>query len=364
VSRRTGIIGLVASTTALILTAVVVVGPKLPGPPVRKWLGIAEESMSDLCRFDPALVREPKGRPGPGAWREEDPAPTPSPEPGAAALDGYVYMVGGQLRSGTESLVLRFDPRTGAYRREPDAPVAIDHPVVAAHDRELILASGYIDGTLSTSRVWAYSPRTRSWRELPPMSTPRGAAAGAVIGDELYVAGGLREFGNEYEPYKGLEIYDFETEEWRDGPDMPTERHHFGVAVVDGKLYAAGGRRRGDTSLSAFEEFDPARGRWRRLPPVPVGTGSPGVTALGGKVVVTGGGEDEIEPSNDGFLFKAVYAYDPKTNEWTRLPDMRHARHGHVAAAVADRVYVFRGTPCPGYGQMASVESLPITAVR
>ena len=145
---------------------------------------------------------------------------------------------------------------------------------------------------------------------------------------------------------------------------MHTERHHFGIAVVDGKLYAAGGRKLGDTSLDAFEEFDPEKNRWRRLPPVPVGTGSPGVTALDGKVVVTGGGDEIVEPGEDGFILKTAYAYDPKTNRWSRLPDMHNARHGHVTAGVDGHVFVFRGAPCPGYGEMASVESLPASAVR
>jgi N-acetylneuraminic acid mutarotase len=363
-SRRTAIVGLVISVAVLVLTVLVAAGPKLPGPPIRDWLGIGEAPLPDLCTVEEKFVREPEGKPGPGTWRFENPSPTPSPEPGAVALNGYVYMVGGQLRTGTESIVLRFDPRTGEYHREPDAPVAIDHPVVAAHDGELILASGYVDGAVSTPRMWSYSPRTKRWRELPPMRTVRGAAAGATIGDRLYVAGGVRQFGNEYQPFDRLEIYDFKTRRWLDGPDMPTARHHFGVAVVDGKLYAAGGREVDDTSLNSFEEFDPQTNRWRRLPPIPVGTGSPGVTALDGKVVVTGGGDEIVEPGEDGFILKTAYAYDPETGKWSRLPDLRQARHGHVAAGVDNHVYVFRGVPCPGYGEMASVESLPASAVR
>jgi large repetitive protein len=363
-SRRVAIAGMIVSGLLLAFTVTLVAGISLPGPPVRDWLGIGEPPEPALCEFGPGTVGEAPGRLGPGHWRRQRNSPDPSPEVGAVTIGRYVYLVGGQLRAGTEKILLRYDPHTDRYRREPDAPVAIDHPVVASHDGEVILASGYIDGAVSTPRMWAYSPRSREWRELPAMRTSRGAAAGAVVGDKLYVAGGVNQFGNEYQPYSFLEIYDFKTGEWHDGPDMPTARHHFGVAVVDGKLYFAGGRQPRDESLNAFEMFDPRRDRWRRLAPMPYGAGAPGVAAIDGKIVVTGGANEVLKPNDAGTIYRAAIAYDPRTREWARLPDMNHARHGHVSVTASDRVYVFRGAPCPGYGEMSSVESLPASAVR
>jgi N-acetylneuraminic acid mutarotase len=362
-SRRTSLIGLGVSLVLLLLTAVAAtgVGPELPGPHIREVLGLSSAPLPDLCEFDPSQVYEPPGRPVAGHWRFEHDAPDPSPEAGAAAVGGYVYLVGGQEREGTEPTVFRFDPRTGEYRREPDAPVAIDHPVVAAHDGEVILASGYIDGSQPTNRIWAYSPRSRTWRELPSMRIARGAAAGAVVGDRLYVAGGTTRFGNENHPIASLEIYDFDRRRWLPGPPMPTPRHHFGVSAVAGRLYFAGGRQPQHMALAAFEEFDPANARWRRLPDLPTGVGSPAVTAAEGLVVVAGGGEDRLHPYEPGgWDTPASYAYDPGRGSWMRLPDMRRARHGHSIAAIGDKVYVFRGIPCPGYGEMSSAESLQV----
>ncbi|HET7590286.1 MAG TPA: kelch repeat-containing protein [Solirubrobacterales bacterium] len=356
-------IGLGICLVLLLFTFVVAtgVGPELPGPHIREVLGISSPPLPDLCEYNPKEIFHPRGKPGPGYWRFEHNAPIPSPEAGATAVGKWVYMVGGQGREATEPTVLRFDPRTGEYRREPDAPVAIDHPVVTTHHGEVILASGYIDGSEPTNRMWAFSPRTRKWRELPPMRTARGAAAGAVVGDRLYVAGGTTVFGNENEPIHSFEIYDFDDRRWSRGPDMPTARHHFGVGVVDGRLYFAGGRQPDDLSLAAFEEFNPATGRWRRLPKLPVGLGSPAVTAADGMVIVTGGGEDRIHPYEPGgWETAASYGYEPGREHWIRLPDMRQARHGHSIAAIGDEVYVFRGIPCPGYGEMSTAESLQL----
>jgi hypothetical protein len=360
-SRRTSLIGLCVSLAILVLTLVAVtgVGPELPGPEIRDTLGLSSPAQPELCEYDPAKVRDPEGRPVAGRWRFEPDSPVPSPEAGAMALGGYVYLVGGQAREGAEQTFLRFDPRTGEYRREPDVPVAIDHPVVAAHGGDLILASGYVDGVEPTGRAWAYSPRSGRWRDLPPMRTARGAAAGAVIGDRLYVAGGTIEFGNENEPIDSLEIYDFARRRWLSGPPMPTPRHHFGAAPVGGRLFFAGGRQPENLALAAFEEFDPASGRWRQRPDLPIGLGALAVTAADGMVIVTGGGRDPIHPGEPGgWNTRASYAYEPRRERWIRLPDMRKPRHGHSIAAVGGRVYAFRGIPCPGYGEMSSAESL------
>jgi Kelch motif len=357
-SRRTAIVGLAVSTFLLLLTFVAISGAvHLPGPHLRAMLGFNPPRPRE-CEFDPSQIYEPPGRPGPGTWRLEHNSPTPAPEAAAVALGHYIYTVGGQRPNSGEPQFLRFDPRTGEYRVEPELPVAIDHVVAAAHDGEVIVASGYINGETATNRMWAYSPKTRRWRKLPSMRYPRGAAAGATVGDKLYVAGGVYEYGNEHEPYRLLEIYDFQTHRWTQGPDMPTARHHFGVGVIEGKLYFAGGRQEDKLNLDAFEEFDPATDRWSVLPPVPTGTGSPAVTAVDGRVVVAGGGTEIVENPGEGTILRAAYAYDPTTRHWSRLPNMRRARHGAPAAAADGRVYVFRGVPCPGYGTMSSVESL------
>lgn len=358
-SRRAALVGLGASLLVLAFTIGIIARVSLPGPHVRSWLGIEDPPLPDLCEVGPHQVVDPPGSPAPGRWRLEHDSPLPSPEEGATTIGRYVYLVGGQERTGTVATVLRFDPLTGEYRQEPDAPVAIDHPVVTRHDGDVILASGFVNGSDPTNRAWEYSPRSHKWSELPPMRVKRGGAAGAVVGDRLYVAGGTTAFGNGNEPIRSLEVYDFKEKRWHRGPGMPTPRHHFGVGVVAGKLYFAGGRQPSNEALNAFEEFDPSKNRWILLPPVPIGTGSPAVTAIDGRVVVTGGGKDPKElGEGGGWLLRATYAYSPADGHWLRLPDMRRARHGHAAAAVDGRVYVFRGAPCVGYGETSSVESL------
>ena len=49
---------------------------------------------------------------------------------------------------------------------------------------------------------------------------------------------------------------------------MAEERSDHGVAVLDGKLYAVGGRIDGDNCLSLVERYDPAVGAWEAVAPM------------------------------------------------------------------------------------------------
>jgi N-acetylneuraminic acid mutarotase len=136
---------------------------------------------------------------------------------------------------------------------------------------------------------------------------------------------------------------------------MPTGRHHFDSAVLDGQVYAIGGRTAGDYSMDAVEVYDPDTGEWEQLASLPLGTSGQTVEAAAGRVVVLGGGDDL-----EGWVTPATWAYDPRRDEWRRLADLSVPRHGHASAVIGDKVYVFGGAPCPGFGHTASVESLAV----
>ena len=75
------------------------------------------------------------------------------------------------------------------------------------------------------------------------------------------------------------EAYDPKTDTWTERSPMPTARHHLASLVVDGKLYAIGGRLLGNgiprpvnEALSNFndnEAYDPKQDSWTILSPMP-----------------------------------------------------------------------------------------------
>jgi non-specific serine/threonine protein kinase len=343
-----------AAVVALLAFVVVTgVGPNLPGPKLREALGLADPPpIMKPCVPRPSGVRSPRTpAPAAGRWRLLPPDPYKRDELRAAAIGDTIYLANGHgPKTESISLVETYDVRSRRYGTAPPTPVPLDHAGMVTYGGDLYLIGGYVNGKES-NRLFRYSPATHRWTELRGMGVARGAFATAVIGDRLYVAGGSEEIDGT--PTGVLEIYDFKSGRWTQGPDMPTPAQHNAGAAVDGKFYAVGGRRVGDLSLAVAERFDPVTGRWEELPPLPLGAGGLAAVAAGGRLLAIAGGDD-----HEGWVTPAVWAFDPAAGRWGRLPNLRVARHGHAATVARDRVYVFGGSPCARYGRTGAAESL------
>jgi N-acetylneuraminic acid mutarotase len=181
------------------------------------------------------------------------------------------------------------------------------------------------------------------------MPEARAAGGAAVVGGRLYVVGGTFAPGR---LAREMLVYDPGSRRWRTASG-PTRREHLGVAALNGRIYAAGGRTAGfDTNLSIVEAYRPGGG-WTRVPDLPAARGGTGLAA-GRGVLVSIGGEAPAGTSAE------VYVLDPRTDGWERLADLPTPRHGLGVEAVGGRVYAVGGGPEPGLSVSAANESLAL----
>ena len=118
---------------------------------------------------------------------------------------------------------------------------------------------------------------------------------------------------------------------------MPTARADAGAAVIDGRIYVAGGRGLAGTS-SAFEVYDPQRDAWRALAPLPVGLYRAGVVASAGRIYAIGGYRSVWRTAS-----ARGWAYALDTDEWSPIADMPRLRGEHTLVAMGDRLYALGG---------------------
>jgi N-acetylneuraminic acid mutarotase len=343
--------GLAAAMVVLLIVGILAAAQviDLPGS-WRTTLGFNKSTPNPPCRLGLYRNSPAKPPPPPGHWRLEPETPRNQIEASAIAIGKTIYVVGGAPPGNLHRLVA-YNTQTHEFSDPTRLPTGLNHVQAATHDGKLYLAGGYLNGENPTSNFWQWDPKANKWTQLPPLPQPTAAGSSVVVGDKLYVAGGAPQTFNvppPIAPYADLQIYDFETERWSFGPEMPDPRHHTGGATVDGMLYVAGGRGEEDHSLSTFERYDPATDEWKSMAELPLGVASPGLVAVDGKLVIVGGEDQKDWEEGKGWVTPSAWQYDPRTNRWSRLPDMKHERRGGGVAAVGNRVYAIGGSYCPG----------------
>lgn len=127
-------------------------------------------------------------------------------------------------------------------------------------------------------------PSTDRWSlQDNKMEVPRSAFAAAVLGNKLYVMGGL--FGDTDIILNSVECYDFEKKNWEKVKPMKYRRTHCEAAVWKGRIFVFGGNTYADKNLNTYteekisklvrgeelhdehfcaqvESFDPENGEW------------------------------------------------------------------------------------------------------
>lgn len=281
-------------------------------------------------------------------WKRSASLPVPRTEIAAARSGSEIVVVGGYLPWGdTSDQADAFAPSTNRWRRLPPFPVAVNHPAAATWRGKIVVAGGYPHTRPPSDRVFVLEGD--SWRELARMPEGRGAAGAAVVGDTLFVVGGIGPNGLA----SAALALDLRRGAWRRIPG-PVPREHLAVTATGGRVYALAGRTGGlDTNVRTLESWRPGERRWTRHRPIPRSRGGTGAAAVGRTIVSVGGEEP-------GGTIRTVYAFDTRTGRWRRLADLPSPRHGLGVAAFNRRVYAIAGGPRPGLTTSGANEYLTL----
>jgi hypothetical protein len=283
---------------------------------------------------------------GPGRWETAAPALTPRSEAGVGVARGLMVTAGG-----FHDAIEVYDPVADVWRAAGTFTAAIDHVGAAGlpGGEQVLIAGFYAAGAGARAETFAFDPEGD--RLIPRAALPKAIAAGALVQldeNRMALVGG-NDGGRSL---ADLHIYDVATDSWSTGPSMSVPRDHLGAAVVNGKLYAIGGRNADSFILATVEIYDLAANTWSRGPDLQVARSGHAVAAANGKIYAFGG---EGAPYPKG-TFPEVEEFDPATNAWKFVAPMPTPRHGIQAATFGDRIHVPLGGDVQGSGTLPTHE--------
>ena len=159
-------------------------------------------------------------------------------------------------------------------------------------------------GWLWTYRYFfRYNPATNAWTKLPTPSWAHASGAAGVIGGRFYLFGGSED----YATHGVIEAYDPATNKWTtkaELSDWSRWREGAGSAVINGKLYVAGGSAPvSPFIMKTLLVYDPATNQVSTKASMATAREFPAGVAAGGKLFVIGG--------HNGSVLCKVEAYTP-----------------------------------------------------
>lgn len=243
-----------------------------------------------------------------------------------------VYAMGGQNASSTPlRTVEAYNAATDTWSRKASLPAARTVMNGTAVVQRKLYVSGGITPALALARnLWVYDPATNAWSSKAAMPVGSYGGITATIAGRIYVlVGKCTGCSTSTDPTISRRLYRYDpaTNAWKRLADAPGAHLTGAGAVINGKLYVAGGYDEAGQVTSALHVYDPVTNRWATRAAVPTARAEAAGGAISGKLYLVGG-----HSAASGDAIATVEAYDPVTNAWTSRAGMPSTRQGSAAA--------------------------------
>ncbi len=225
----------------------------------------------------------------------------------AAAFGQNIYVFGGlQDPNSPLNTVEKFDPSSGEWEIIDTMPAPVYGSAAASLNNRIYVAGGVVDRQVSGA-IHEYNPASGQWRIIAELEMPRAYHSLAVCEQQLVTGGG---FGGAAGPDASvsIEVFDPATGESRTEAALENGRMHFSLAVVDNKVYAIGGHDTNMQMPAAVARLKVFGGQWENVRRLPEARQGHCVTALNGKLFITGGAPGIAYP-NPGQSNKTFVLY-------------------------------------------------------
>ncbi len=230
----------------------------------------------------------------------------------ALVSDGRkLYAIGGETVQGVSSALDIFDPQSNGWLSGPDKPTAVANVAAALVGDHIYVPGGSTATGGVTNLLEAYDLQAAAWEARAPLPAPIAGYGLTAFEGKLYLFGGWDGERYRAEAY----VYDPVGDSWTDLTPLPSPRAFLAAGAVEKTLYVAGGHD-GRRELAAVLAYDPAgegaaAGPWTERSPMGQPRAGLGMTAIGRRLYVVGGGW--------GSALQFSEQYDTQLDAWSRI---------------------------------------------
>ena len=226
---------------------------------------------------------------GAGVWAERSPMVVPPLEKSIAELGDRIYALGGYPGARiTSADVQVYDARTDTWSLGPPLPLPLHHTMAAAVDGRLYVIGGEAGNpapgeSVFQAGVYMLDEAAGEWVPRAAMPTARSGGGAGVIDGKIYVAGGRPPRGHDFA------VYDPRADEWTFREPIPTARSGHGAVWYRDRIFVMGGEGT-NRAFGQNEAYDPAADRWESYAPMLTPRHGMGAVVVADAIYVAGGG--------------------------------------------------------------------------
>ena len=229
-------------------------------------------------------------------------------------------------------------------------PVTRRHPFISSVNGKIYVMGGRNENTVELmGLIEVYNPNDDTWATMPSaMPTPRWLGTSCVVYGKIYTIG-----GNTGSYVNTFEVYDPDNDTWMSSTrgelaPMPTSRGYTSCAVLGDKIYVFGGLQ------ATVEEYDISDDVWTTKTSMLMRNEIPGATVFNNEIYFIGGfnGVSPLDriavynPAND-FANSTVYPWRTSDSSSSHhdpsLTSMPTRRYGNSCNTANGKIYVIGG---------------------
>jgi N-acetylneuraminic acid mutarotase len=302
---------------------------------------------------------------GSGQWTSKTVLPETLSDYQAVSHKTHVYVIGGQKGcvssetcAGTVvHTVYQYDTKLDKYTTKAAitdngvAAIRYRYASAVVGDKIYIIGGLTADtatGMLKTTLIYDIS--ANSWSTGPEMAAGRADTCAAVVGSKIYVVAGYQSI-DPINVLDTVEVLDTAAASpaWTTAPSLPAKRGDITCASSGGKVYAIGGYYdpTGTWKPGAFHdtmfEFTPGAAAWVEKAKMPSSRGDKAAVTMSDGSIIVVGGETHAREEQNQVAAHPVEQYYPAHDTWVPKASIPTARFRFGAAQVDDIVYAMGG---------------------
>ncbi|KAK3600706.1 hypothetical protein CHS0354_011388 [Potamilus streckersoni] len=205
-----------------------------------------------------------------------------------------------------------------------------------------------------------FNPERMEWVILPRLGTARMQHCVQSLFGMVYAIGGVDDLGK---VVSSVECYSILNRKWFYVNPMFTARKAASAGVLKGKLLVAGGIGESNVIpsivpvLNCVELFDPRTNSWTKLNNLRFPRCYTNIVNVQGRIYICGGATRSFNCKNSVLnSVSSIDMYEAKTDHWSLVTNMVVPRHSAGAAVIGDRIYILGGMSSPNNLLLQSVE--------